>query len=413
MTKIRYLSLFFLSIIFNFTFYTLNSMKKDKNLSKLVNELEISLYKSVELKVKNSNIFYAIKDAKDFLNKKESDKNLQLLKNMFLELNLPQEIAKVHFAPEESKLEREELDMHLRCILLNFYINANEDIEKKVAKLIIAKANPNLRMIVNQEIITPLILIAKTNKFMNLINLLIDYGADINFVNNLKYSALKYAIQFGNEYIARIFVLRGAKFNNIYFNQQKDSPLIYSIKINAKDLVHLFIEHNIDIDYQNSYGWTALMHAVYYNNIELAYLLIKHKADINIQDKEGDSAIFWALRNINIEMLKILIKHNAKTNAVNKLNYTPLMLACLMNDSEIIKLLLRYPNNINLQNLHGETALMFACRNCNKSIVQMLLNLGANIYFKDNFENTALSFAQNRGCNDIVEIILNQVTKTN
>jgi hypothetical protein len=106
------------------------------------------------------------------------------------------------------------------------------------------------------------------------------------------------------------------------------------------------LEHDADIEHQNTEGVTCLMDAAYKNNIEIVRYLLGKGADVNRKDKNGSTAMHYAARNKND----------------NKL---------------IVELLLKHGADIEHQNTEGETCLMIASSRKNVEVVRYLLEKGA------------------------------------
>ena len=115
-----------------------------------------------------------------------------------------------------------------------------------------------------------------------IINLLLDYGADINYKNNK-----------GNTPI--FWFARGFDPKNI-------------------NLIKVIIEKGADVNAVNNEGKTPLLLAVSDGNFYIAKILLEHGADVKVKDKSGKTAMDYALEKGNKEMVNLLKKYdkNAK-----------------------------------------------------------------------------------------------------
>ena len=136
-----------------------------------------------------------------------------------------------------------------------------------------------------------------------------------------------------------------------------EDPMILEYLMNN---IHLYID---DINYQNTYGHTALMIVckhIHEKKLDLVKLLLENGADPNLRDNQGNNSII-----------------NACYDDVFK------------NSNEIIKMLSNYKTNINLQNTDGDTALILSCKHIvfKEKNIKVLLENGAdpNIQNKDGF----------------------------
>ena len=98
-------------------------------------------------------------------------------------------------------------------------------------------------------------------------------------------------------------------------NRQKnrDTALILASYFGITEIVKLLLEHkDIDVDIQDSHGWTALICATNERNTEIVKLLLEHKdIDINIQNYNGKTALMIAFRKGHTEIVKLLENHNS------------------------------------------------------------------------------------------------------
>ena len=103
----------------------------------------------------------------------------------------------------------------------------------------------------------------------------------------------------------------------------------------------------VNLEQQDSFGWTALLYAAQYGRTECVEILIKAGARVDHTSRDGKTA---------------------------------LMLACVMNRQETVSLLLDCSASINLQDKRGFTALMFAAYYGYDEIVTLLLQYDANMF---------------------------------
>lgn len=96
---------------------------------------------------------------------------------------------------------------------------------------------------------------------------------------------------------------------------EKELELFKASKDNNITKVENLVKQNIDINYQNKDGQTALFIAVIKNNYNIVSVLIDYGADINIKDYTGYTIFWYGYKYNSIESLNI-ISH--KKNSSNK-----------------------------------------------------------------------------------------------
>lgn len=78
-----------------------------------------------------------------------------------------------------------------------------------------------------------------------------------------------------------------------------------------------YLQHGVEINQIDEYGFTPLIESAIVENIDIAKLLLEHGASPNLQGDTGTTALHWAAENNNLEMCKVLIDRGANPNACN------------------------------------------------------------------------------------------------
>jgi ankyrin repeat protein len=166
-----------------------------------------------------------------------------------------------------------------------------------------------------------------------------------------------------------------------------------SRKCNIKKVKEILLK-NIDINYQNSYGDTALNEAACYNCFNIVELLIKYGADVNIANNNKYSALMSASFNGNVKIVKLLLDKGARVDfqidADSAYEYNALMIAVDNGHIEIVKILLDAGTDVNIvayfssyipfiDNIedNAKTALTIAREKKYKQIEELLINASA------------------------------------
>lgn len=389
--------------------------------------IEIFLFDSI----KNNNILDPLKDIENIIDNIRALKNFQFFSKEEL-LTLTKKLAKSIFCPQESILAKEELDHELSDIIKKTWkLNIlDKEIEQKIARLIIAGANPNLYVNIRGQD-EPLLIIASENKiFFNLIKLMILYGANINCVDNNAEALIKNIILTSASHAEELVKLI-LKYNPILNTEDINTVLNMVLADNyvdvefvlmtdpnspytkigvAKDSELTRLENltkgELNNEFKNmvdSWRYENINHIgkispfimaganpnikIYLKDREIPLLIrasefkdayftincmISSKTDVNCTDEDGTTA----LMNILVlqdnwgckKLVKKLIYYGANVNAKNRLGITPLMLATERGDCCIIRMLLEAGADIDAQNIFGKTALNLANEENHKMI---------------------------------------------
>jgi hypothetical protein len=119
----------------------------------------------------------------------------------------------------------------------------------------------------------------------------------------------------------------GIGFTLYYFGNI--SPLMIARPI---EITNLLINYGAEINFQDSYGRTALMVHTFFNgwtdfDEQIVSLLLEKGADVNICDNLGQTALYYAIYQQSPEMVRLLIDNGASVNIMDQNGLTPLQIA--------------------------------------------------------------------------------------
>lgn len=137
-----------------------------------------------------------------------------------------------------------------------------------------------------------------------IIQILLDNGADVTIENNWGENALLTLVQCRNTDIRR---------------QMTKEEFI--------EIVRTFLERGANPNAHNREGVTILMMAAKGLKKEIIQLLIDYGADLDYQDKDGRTALIWAALNGDKKIIKILLANEANVNIADKDGYIAKTLA--------------------------------------------------------------------------------------
>jgi len=128
----------------------------------------------------------------------------------------------------------------------------------------------------------------------DLINTLIEIGADINKPGDLGWTPLMFAAAEGHAETVSALVKAGADVNatNALGRTALGFASSYGFLAIVKDLLAHRADPNI-VPNDNT-GWTALIAAAHKGHVDVIRALLDHGADVSIKDKEGKTALVWA-----------------------------------------------------------------------------------------------------------------------
>ncbi|MCH2245520.1 MAG: ankyrin repeat domain-containing protein [Crocosphaera sp.] len=153
-----------------------------------------------------------------------------------------------------------------------------------------------------------LIAVLAENKEM--LELLINHGADVNAKDKSGITPLHHGVSIANKEIVQLLINHGADVN------AKDdyvrTPLNFGVSIANKEIVQLLINHGADVNAKDKSGITPLHDAVFAENKEIVELLINHGARINVKNEFGNTPLSIAVKKGNKDIIELLKKHGAR-----------------------------------------------------------------------------------------------------
>ena len=159
----------------------------------------------------------------------------------------------------------------------------------------------------------------------------------------------------------------------------------------------------VNIDYTDNEGKTALIIASHHGHIEIVTALLSAGANVNIQDNIGRTSVMLAK---TIEICQILVQANADTSIVTHKGSTPLYISCLLGNHEVANYLL-FALKKDITALHdGFTLLMAASHGGNYKIVEHLLENGHDPNIQNSDSVTAIYLTCLKGHYTVTELLL-------
>ena len=271
------------------------------------------------------------------------------------------------------------------------------------------------------------------NSTLDLMQLLLDYGADPNAKQIGGETTLHKAVSLGEAYV-RLLSSRGADVNAR--NDQQQSILDLAVDTSDR-MIDVLVEYKVDLDAKDSNGQTALLKAAQSESDGAARVeaLIGYGADVHAKDLEGRTVLHH-LRGSTDGTFRHLVESGVDVNAKDDSGATPMDFAVRQSDNTKLKLLLDFggvrgersvplliesvhSGDIGLVNFllrHGAdpnllgtsktSALSSAVENENKNVMTALIKAGADPNFLDKSRLTPLSRAIRSKNREIVKVLI-------
>ena len=222
----------------------------------------------------------------------------------------------------------------------------------EMAKLLIEKG-----IVINSRVYP--VLTSSINKDrMDLCELLIQSGVDIDAIDKWGNTALRRAIRKDDTKYMNLLIANGADVN--LKHPGGETALHYAATTGRTDAVKLLLEADASIDATNDGGLTALHGAVDSADGDIVELLLDRGAKVNEKDDEsGSTALHHAARFGNKDLAELLIARGADISAKDKQGHSPLYVA-VNHDYQVAELLMNKGANSGIRTESGQTLLALA-----------------------------------------------------
>jgi len=174
---------------------------------------------------------------------------------------------------------------------------------------------------------------------VEVMELLLTSGVDKNERDAEGNSALMWVVSSdGSDDLMDALVDHGANVN--LQNYSGETALFVACARGLEDKVEYLLENGADVNIANLDGATPLHAAAGFGDPAVISLLVRHGASVAVGDDEADTPLHWAVREGKIEAVKALIQFGAAISQPNEDGESALELAQSLDDELMAKLLL-------------------------------------------------------------------------
>ncbi|XP_075889769.1 caskin-2 isoform X3 [Nelusetta ayraudi] len=189
--------------------------------------------------------------------------------------------------------------------------------------------------------------------------------------------------------------------------------LLSKVKCNKTRL--LGSTKRLNINYQDSDGFSALHHAALTGTTELLSLLLEAQATVDIKDINGMRPLHYAAWQGKADSVLLLLRAGASVNSLSHDGQIPLHLSSQYGHYEVSEMLLQHQSNPCVRNKAKKTPLDLACEFGRLKVAQLLLssNMVATLLEGEGGHDgldypatTPLHLAARNGHKDIIRLLL-------
>ncbi len=240
---------------------------------------------------------------------------------------------------------------------------------------------------------------ASGDRQLEVIKYLIEKGASVTIDGEAGWTALDSALVIGGENleVVKILVENGADLNTGILNFVSRTGYLEAVKV--------LVENGADINRaSNEFGDTPLIEASREGKLEVVKYLVKAGADISAVDEFMQTTLDHASAQKHTEIVEYLENINTLTAELFK--------AVIKGDLESVQQYIKNGASVNTSENNGDTVLIYASQIGNSEIAKLLLENGANVDARSEF-GTALEYASRDGHLEIVKLLVEQGAESN
>ncbi|KAK3271334.1 hypothetical protein CYMTET_20309 [Cymbomonas tetramitiformis] len=282
---------------------------------------------------------------------------------------------------------------------LDIAVQSAERDDGKFVKILLEKgADPNLPNLKERPTLVTILKAVTLKKFEEA-KLLVEYGANLQVVNNEGKSLLQIAMELDHKEMVELLV-DAEKISINHQDLKGNTPLLAGCCKNSIDsvrsLLHNCKDKEFDVNLPNLDGNAALHEALLRGYTDLVMLLLSdNRTDTDRHGKRGSTALCIAVARGYMECVLELLKVGAAIDAVGVVNQTALTVAADCKHLDILEVLLQHNASPNLQDEDGCTCIM---RGVNAGFLEGVSAIlktckDVDLELMDNSDKTALACA--------------------
>ncbi|KAF7349543.1 Ankyrin repeat-containing domain protein [Mycena sanguinolenta] len=246
---------------------------------------------------------------------------------------------------------------------------------------------------------------------MDIVQLLLERGADVNLGGRQFGSPLGAASYQGKSDVVQLLLDKGADVN--LGGGEYGSPLGAASHRGESDIVQLLLDKGADVNLGGGEYGSPLGAASYWGKSDIVQLLLDKGADVNLGGGEYGSPLGAASHSGKSDIVQLLLDKGADVNLGGGEYGSPLGAASHSGKSDIVPLLLDKGADVNLAGGEYGSPLGAASYNGKSDVVQLLLDKGADVNLGGGEFGSPLGAASHRGKSDIVQLLLDKGADVN
>ena len=256
--------------------------------------------------------------------------------------------------------------------------------------------------------------VAASEGHISIAEYLLDNNADISHEGNLDRSPIAVAARAGSTELVKFLLDRGA---NLHWATESTWTLLHLSSMHA-ETTRFLLENGVDVNRAGE-GGTPLVFATCDNQSEVVKVLLSFKADTEIPycgdtpGLQGFTALNFAMAQENMEIARLLLEAGADVNHRADSGIFPIAYAVIKNKEIALRVLLEHHPDLGVIDADGDTALGCIGTSTSMEIAKLLVEAGSDLRARNKHGDTPLTLAIIRGNTEIVKYLVAQKAEIN
>ncbi len=210
-----------------------------------------------------------------------------------------------------------------------------------------------------------------------MVELLLNHGADFARVVRGDAPALTAAARHGHVEIVRLLLERGAKAEQPV--RGDGSAIILGAATGELEILQLLLQSGADVNSRVRGDGTPLISAARRGHVEIVRFLLENGADPNLGSPGDETPMHHAANNGNLAIVSLLLNAGADANKTSRGDGSPLMLAIESGNQALVDRLIQAGAGVDESVIGDGSPLITAVRESDEIAVRNLLNAGADV----------------------------------
>jgi ankyrin repeat protein len=242
--------------------------------------------------------------------------------------------------------------------------------------------------------------------YWEIIEVLLESGADINITRDQPGVALIAAAGAGQLEIVQVLLAAGADVTVMHGYHATATALIVAACAGQLEIVQLLLAAGADVNITDDHRGTALIAAAGAGQLEIVQVLLAAGANVNVTDDYCGTALIVTAGAGQLETVKVLLAAGADFNITNGYRGTALHVAAAKGDLEMVGFLLDRGVDANIAAGWDGTALQAAAFYGYVPVMRILLENGADVNSRSGYWKSPLTAATYMGKEQAVQLLL-------